>query len=285
MSNHQENSAAPTVSDAAVHIEDDMISETGSVASTSVSSQVPPRIAKLIGKLSFLEEEMVRSDLSEEQMVQIQKSYAIYSKSLDMMLAVQKKLSKKDKAVSTTTLSSRSIVPSDLPALQWTGNVHDTSKTVFSSVHECLDRFEDILESYGQDINANWCRLLPRMLSPNQRSWFIDHLKPHATLDWSFACKTLVHKYGIQDADRQAQFMQKLFTLRMGRDDSVELYTDRFHKLRREAGCKDDRVMAALYIQSLLPELAQHVTLGQAHLSQDKRTTIDQAANLARRLY
>ncbi|KAG2216225.1 hypothetical protein INT45_006931 [Circinella minor] len=118
MSNHQKNSAAPTVSDVAVHIEDDMISETGSVASTSVSSQVPPRIAKLIAKLSFLEEEMVRSDLSEEQIVQIQKSYAIYSKSLDMMLAVQKKLSKKDKAVSTTTSSSRSIVPSDLPALQ-----------------------------------------------------------------------------------------------------------------------------------------------------------------------
>ncbi|KAG2214160.1 hypothetical protein INT45_001105 [Circinella minor] len=285
MSNHQENSAAPTVSDVAVHVEDDMMSETGSIAYTSVSSQVPPCIAKLIAKLSFLEEEMVRSNLSEEQMVQIQKSYAIYSKSLDMMLAVQKKLSKKDKVVFTTTSSLRSIVPSDLPVLQWTGNVHDTSKTVSSSVHECLDRFEDILESYGQDINANWCRLLPCMLSLDQRSWFIDHLKPHATLDWSFARKTLVHKYGIQDTDCQAQFMQKLFTLQMGRDDSVELYTDQFHKLRWEAGCKDDRVMAALYIQSLLLELAQHVTLGRAHLLQDKRTTIDQAANLARRLY
>ncbi|KAG2217214.1 hypothetical protein INT45_013959, partial [Circinella minor] len=79
--------------------------------------------------------------------------------------------------------------------------------------------------------------------------------------------------------------MQELFALHMGRDDSVELYTDRFHKLRREAGCEDKRVMAALYIQSLLPELAQHVTLGQAHLSPDKRATIDHAANLAHRMY
>ncbi|KAG2216130.1 hypothetical protein INT45_001978 [Circinella minor] len=43
--------------------------------------------------------------------------------------------------------------------------------------------------------------------------------------------------------------------------------------------------MAALYIKSLLPELAQHVTLGQAHLSPHKCATIDHAANLARRMY
>ncbi|KAG2213581.1 hypothetical protein INT45_001431 [Circinella minor] len=36
---------------------------------------------------------------------------------------------------------------------------------------------------------------------------------------------------------------------------------------------------------SILPELAQHVTLGQAHLSLDKRPTIDHAANLARHMY
>ena len=53
----------------------------------------------------------------------------------------------------------------------------------------------------------------------------------------------------------------------MGRDDSVEQYIDRFHKLRREAGCEDNRVMAALYIKSLLPKLAQHVILSQAHIS------------------
>ncbi|KAG2213578.1 hypothetical protein INT45_003441, partial [Circinella minor] len=282
MSHQQENLILSA--NAVHHLEDDMMSESGSHVSVASSPRVPPRIAKLVAQLASLEEEMIRTDLPIEEIVKIQKSYATYSTSLEMIMAVQKKLSKKDKTVNTTT-SSRMIVPSDLPLLQWTGNVHDSSKSIFSSIHECLDRFEDIIESYGQDINANWCRLLPRMLSPDQRSWFIDHLKPHAALDWSFARKTLINKYGIQDADRQAQYMQELFALRMGRDDSVELYTDRFHKLRREAGCEDNRVMAALYIQSLLPELAQHVTLGQAHLSPDKRATIDHAANLARRMY
>ncbi|KAG2215661.1 hypothetical protein INT45_002764, partial [Circinella minor] len=232
------------------HLEDDMISESGSQVSAVSSSRMPPRIEKLVAKLAFLEEEMVRDDLSEQDLTKIQNLFAIHSKSLDMILGVHKKLLKKDK-VAVTTSTSRTIVPTDLPLLQWTGNVYDGSKSVFSSIHECLDRFEDIIESYNQDIDTNWCYLLPRMLSPEQRSWFIDHLKPHAALNWSFA----------------------------------QRYTDRFHKLCREAGCKDDRVMATLFINSLLPELCQHITLGQAHLSQDKRATIDQAANLARRLY
>ncbi|KAG2214144.1 hypothetical protein INT45_003531 [Circinella minor] len=282
MSAQQEKLTLSTNAD--YHLEDDMMSESGSTVSAASSSRLPPRVAKLVAKLASLEEDMTRDDLSNEELVKIQGSYAIYSTSLDMILNVQKRLSKKDKAA-TSASSNKIMVPSDLPSLQWTGNVYDSSKTVFSSVHECLDRFEDILESYGQNINVNWCRLLPHMLSPDQCSWFIDHLKPHAALDWSFAHKTLVNKYGIQDTDRQAQFMQELFSLRMGRDDSVEQYTDRFHKLHREAGCEDNRVMAALFINSLLPELGQRVTLGQAHLSPDKRATIDHAANLARRIY
>ncbi|KAG2213212.1 hypothetical protein INT45_001555 [Circinella minor] len=282
MSQQQENLIPSANADH--HFEDDMLSESGSHVSAPSSSRMPPRIAKLVAKLAFLEEEMIRDDLSEQDLIKIQSLLAIHSKSLDMILGVHKKLVKKDK-VAVATLPSRTIVPTDLPLLQWTGNVYDVSKSVFSSIHECLDRFEDILESYNQDINVNWCRLLPRMLSPDQRSWFIDHLKPHAALDWLFACKTLINKYGIQDADCQAQYMQELFSLRMGRDDSVELYTDWFHKLRREAGCEDNRVMAALFINLLLPELGQHVTLGQAHLSPDKRATIDHAANLARRMY
>ncbi|KAG2216123.1 hypothetical protein INT45_001971 [Circinella minor] len=201
MSSHQEK--LTLLDNADHHLEDDVMSETGSHVSATSSSCMPPRIAKLVAKLAFLEEEMVRDDLSEQELVKIQGLFSIHSKSLDMILAVQKRLSKKDK-IAVTTSSSKVIVPSDLPSLQWTGNVYDSSKTVFSSIHECLDRFEDIIESYGQDINVNWCRLLPCMLSPDQRSWFIDNLKPHAALDWSFARKTLINKYGIQDADRQA---------------------------------------------------------------------------------
>ena len=94
-----------------------------------------------------------------------------------------------------------------------------------------------------------------------------------------------MYLYGIQDADCQAQYMQELFSLRMSRNESVEQYTDHFHKLRHEAGCEDNHVLTAMYINLLLPELGQQVTLGQAHLSLDKHATIDHAASFACRLY
>ena len=232
---------------------------------------------------------LAQKGISLEEFNAVLAQYELVARGLEVLTAGRDKIAQLQSSSSSAGRPQGStrnaIVPTDLPLLQWTGNVFDQSKVIFSSVQECLDRFEDIVESYDQDLNAVWCRLLPRMLSPNQRSWFVSHLKPQANLPWSFARKTIVGKYGIQDAERQAQFTQALFNLRMGRDESVEAYTDRFHKIRREAGLEDSRVTAALYVNSLLPELSQHVSLGQAHLTADKRESTDQAANLARTLY
>ena len=167
MSTYQQNLTMPTTSD--FHLEDDMMSKSSSTVSLSSSSHLPLRIQKLVAKLASLEEEMVCTNLAEEDIVKVHKSYAVYSKSLDRIIGIQKNLSKKDKVVATAS-TSKPIIPSDLPLLQWTGNVHDSSKMVFSSSHECLDCFEDIVESYSQDINVYWCHLLTHMLSPDQRS-------------------------------------------------------------------------------------------------------------------
>ena len=116
MSNYQQNLTMPTTSN--FHPEDDMMSESGSTVSLSSSSHLPSRIQKLVARLASLEEEMVRTDLSKEEIIKTQNSYTVYSKSLDMILGVQKKLSKKDKVVISSS-SSKPIGPSDLPLLQW----------------------------------------------------------------------------------------------------------------------------------------------------------------------
>lgn len=122
------------------------------------------------------------------------------------------------------------------------------------------------------------------MLSPEQRSWFDAHLRPSPHLSWYFARKTIIKEYGINDAERQAQRSQESVNLGMSRDESVDRYTDRYHKIRREAGWDDNRTCAALYINSLLLELAQHVWLAQVNLPTEQRRTVDQAASIARPL-
>ena len=86
MSNHQQNLTMPTTSD--FHPEDNIISESGSTVSLSSSSCLPLGIQKLVARLASLEEEMVRTDLAEEDIIKVQESYAVYSKSLDMIMAV-----------------------------------------------------------------------------------------------------------------------------------------------------------------------------------------------------
>ena len=49
---HQENIIPSATADH--HIEDDMISESGSHVSAASSSRMPPRIAKLVAKLALL---------------------------------------------------------------------------------------------------------------------------------------------------------------------------------------------------------------------------------------
>ena len=93
-----------------------MMCETGSIVSATSSSRLPLRIEKLTTKLTSLEEEMVRTDLPEEEILKSQSLYANYSKSLDLILGVQKKLSKKDKTAVTAS-SAKPIVPTDLPTV------------------------------------------------------------------------------------------------------------------------------------------------------------------------
>ena len=241
-------------------------------------------------KLTLMQwsQQLSRSDLSPAEFEFAVARHSMAKQALESLLAGYAAIDKASPPVAAPKSDStkkKHGTPSDLPLLQWTGNVFDKHKPIFASVNEVLDRFEDILESGEYDIDACWCRLLLCMLSPDQRSWFVEHLKPQSNLPWSFARKTIIGKYGLQDAERQAQAMGSLVNMRMLRSESVESYTDRFHKVRRDAGCQDDRMTAMMFVNSLLPELSQHVSLSQAHLAAELRASIDQAANLARSLY
>ena len=66
----QENSN--TLTNPALHLEDDIMSESGSIISGASSSYLPLRIQKLVIHLACLEEEMVHTNLSEEEIIKVQ---------------------------------------------------------------------------------------------------------------------------------------------------------------------------------------------------------------------
>ncbi|KAJ8651495.1 hypothetical protein O0I10_012949 [Lichtheimia ornata] len=251
-------------------------------SSTSSLQRATNAIDRVTVKLANLAERLADDDVTQEQRHAIHQESQQLSKDLEALKSMYKKMNKKDKV---SNHSTRPVVPQDLPTMQWTGNVHDKNKLVFGSVEQCLNRFEDVVGSYNQDMDEAWGRLLPRMLSPEQRSWYDDNLRPYVHLPWSFARKTLIKKYGIHDGERQSQAMFDLLHMAMGTNESVEYYTDRFNKTRREAGLDDNLAIAAVYTKSLVPELYKHVRLAQVNLPVELRSTTEQAANVARGLY
>ncbi|KAF7728074.1 hypothetical protein EC973_006712 [Apophysomyces ossiformis] len=257
-------------------------SEVGSVSTSSSIDRKKEAIERISERLAALSERLAM-DLPAEELAAVREQYEQLSKNLEMVLSTYRWLTKKPKTtmVSTTVPISRTMVlPGDLPLFQWFANVIDSKKTVFETVEECLDRFEDVVQSYRQSMDDNWHLLLPRMLSPEQRSWFDAHLRPHPERPWSIARKVIMKKYGINDAERQAQRSKDLVNLTMSKDESVDRYTDKFHRIRREAGWENDRKSAAIYINSFIPELTQHVWLAQVNMPSEQRSNVDHACSL-----
>ncbi|CDH61212.1 predicted protein [Lichtheimia corymbifera JMRC:FSU:9682] len=127
--------------------------------SSSSLQRASHAIDRVTEKLARLAERLADEDLSSNDRQLIHQETQQASKDLDALKNVYRKMVKKDKSSSH---SSRPVVPQVLPVLQWTNNVYDKSKLVFGSVEECLNRFEDVVVSYNQDMDEAWGRLLPR---------------------------------------------------------------------------------------------------------------------------
>ncbi|GAA5806603.1 hypothetical protein HPULCUR_012143 [Helicostylum pulchrum] len=96
-------------------------------------------------------------------------------------------------------------VPSQLPFFQWVGHVYDTSRTIFPTLKSCVNKFEDVLNTYQLPFNDHWCRLLPLCLPIEIRAWLTDFNTEFSTASWGDFKAALNLQYGItQDAEQEA---------------------------------------------------------------------------------
>ncbi|KAG0161855.1 hypothetical protein DFQ30_005179, partial [Apophysomyces sp. BC1015] len=160
-----------------------------SISASSDEERIKDAIAAMSAQLVSLAQRMAMQP-PQTELLTIRQEHKEISKNLAMVLSTHRMLNKKHK---TSSSGPRAMVPpGDLPVFQWSGNVVDPHKTVFETVEECLDRLEDVILSYRQEMDNNWFLLLPRMLSLEQRSWFDAHLHLHPERPWSFACHVII---------------------------------------------------------------------------------------------
>ncbi|OAD73082.1 hypothetical protein PHYBLDRAFT_71588 [Phycomyces blakesleeanus NRRL 1555(-)] len=247
--------------------------------------QAIDRLREMLATCSSALADAIEHNMPEENKNSIRQTIAATEGDLVMLISAHGHLVRSSPVQAEQTAPQSRLVPRELPVFQWQGNEWDHTQKVYASIEECLDKFEDVLHSYSMDLNVDWHRLLPIVLSREQRSWFDNYLRSSPELPWSFARDAFIKAYGINDLERRVQLTHELMLMRMRTTESVSNYTDRYQRVRREADVADNMQAAIAYTSTLLPELARQVSLLQVNMPREKRDTIDKAASLARSIY
>ncbi|GAA5796304.1 hypothetical protein HPULCUR_001674 [Helicostylum pulchrum] len=185
--------------------------------------------------------------------------------------------------------SVHAVVPVQLPYFQWTGHVYDSTRTVFPTLKACVNKFEDVLNTYQLDFNDHWCRLLPLCLSFDclfgKCAWLAEFTSEFPEATWSDFRVALNNQYGItQDADQEAATTD-LLALFMSRHQPIETFIDKFQDLKRRSGWTDPSSLCLRFVSALTVELATqvHVALATAPVTTKRNLSFVMA--LARELY
>ncbi|EIE91421.1 hypothetical protein RO3G_16132 [Rhizopus delemar RA 99-880] len=228
-------------------------------------------------------------ELTGKQLANLSREYTTKSTILASLLDLQAKLAN-NLAIQTNgsaingSNSQPTVVPQNLPLFQYTGNVENSALPVYKDIAECIRRFEDILFAYRLDVQVHWQRLIPFSLTHPQRSWY-DELRVKKNLSWATFKEQLTLKYGIESTEAQAHASRELLTISMQPDESVEKYTDRFLKLKREATPVADDFLAILFVNSLPGSLQNHVNMAIVSLDQEAKNDINLLSSIARKFH
>ncbi|GAA5816885.1 hypothetical protein MFLAVUS_010419 [Mucor flavus] len=119
----------------------------------------------------------------------------------------------------TETYVSRApttIVPK-LCLFQWEGQVFDRTSghQVFADLKACIQHFEDIMNSHCLDLDNNYLRLLPPLLSPTARIWYDDFLTNYRTAhaaspSWNDFTTGFTARYGLNVHEERARCAREL---------------------------------------------------------------------------
>ncbi|EIE87344.1 hypothetical protein RO3G_12055 [Rhizopus delemar RA 99-880] len=143
----------------------------------------------------------------------------------------------------------RLVVPNDLPTLQLKGDAIWRKKAeCYDSAYDFCNTFETVLRAHGQALNSNWERLLPLCMNPEQVSWCREALL-EKNLSWKQVRPMILDHF--DTPYRKFLLMVEVGSMCQGTYESNREYSNRFQKMRREAGMEDSTLLAVTYFASL----------------------------------
>ncbi|KAG1165019.1 hypothetical protein G6F36_013552 [Rhizopus arrhizus] len=149
----------------------------------------------------------------------------------------------------------RLVVPTDLPSLQLR-----------------------VLHAHGLPLNTNWEHLLPLCMNPEQVSWCREALMDR-NWPWKEVRPRILDHF--DTPYRKFLLMVEVGSMRQAPYESNGDYSNRFQKMRREAGMEDGTQLAVAYFASLKPSVKTVAQVAiSSHLGAKLPNSINQIIDL-----
>ncbi|KAK4519471.1 uncharacterized protein ATC70_009707 [Mucor velutinosus] len=181
--------------------------------------------------------------------------------------------------------AANSIVPPDTPYIQWKGHKFNNKKFVYPTMDACLQQFQDVLESRGVSIEANWKRIIKPKMSTGMSAWTREIIQKYPEITWGQFKSKLKVKYSPSEAEERKAALNKLKTLKLDNCDNLEDFIDRFNSLKDLAGVKENTSLVDYLLRGLDIDLYGPVSMGISQARSRGSDTLDFAISQLRSAY
>ncbi|KAK4513929.1 uncharacterized protein ATC70_005936 [Mucor velutinosus] len=116
--------------------------------------------------------------------------------------------------------------PNNLPAFQWVGmDEFDPKSPIFPTVDACLLKSEDVMFAYKMDFDKEYARLVPPMLSPEQRTWYGSFTSAcTAPASWNDFKSAIKARYGISVLEERQRCASDLLSIQLLPGENVKAF-------------------------------------------------------------
>lgn len=191
-------------------------------------------------------------------------------------------------ATAVAPLVNPSIVPPNLPYFQWEGSaVFMPNKPIFVTIDACLLNFQDILDQFSLDLDKEYARLVPPMLSNPQRTWYQSFVASRGVAaSWAEFKSAFKGRYGVSVIEERQRCASDLINITLKVDESVVDFIDRFNSLRRRSfdQLPPSFLLVERFLKAIPPVLKEKVNLIRQSKEIMESTDVDIVINITRQL-
>eukprot|EP01119_Soliformovum_irregulare_P013174 TRINITY_DN3483_c0_g4_i1.p1 TRINITY_DN3483_c0_g4~~TRINITY_DN3483_c0_g4_i1.p1 ORF type:complete len:521 (-),score=97.20 TRINITY_DN3483_c0_g4_i1:17-1579(-) len=172
-------------------------------------------------------------------------------------------------------------IPPGMPCFQHTIN-NDKTRPRIDDPELFLDEFANKLEASNLSLDDHFRRLVLHCLSPMHRNWFKS--VPSEPITWTEFEALFLEHFGQHHFNRREEFLEKLENIKLGKNESIRDFTDRFIFEVQGAPTEIECVLDTYYVRKLPARIREIIQTQRIFNSDERVSDLETLKNIAIRL-